>query len=482
MAYTETTTTSYGSRLGKSIGGIGMGFIMFIAGTCLLWWNEGRAVKTAKMLAEAQSVAVHVDNVNRLDPKLNGKLIHATAFADTKDSISDPDFGFGATAISLDRQVEYYQWEEHSSTQKRDKIGGGEEEVTTYTYKSVWTNAPINSGEFKDPQYQGKNSVLVQFDQGGWKATNVTFGAYKLPEFIINDIDGSVPIEAKIPELNLKTWNQQIAQTKGDQMQIEYTPQQQAAQQQTAQQQATKDTSAAAKNDSTATNTAAATTTTTENQITYKYVHPKGNVVYFGLAPGAPAIGDVRVTFTKIVPKTISLIAKVNGDTFEHFRAKNGKEFATVRSGTVSMEEIFQQENDQNSMWTWILRLGGLLLVIWGLKGIFDIFITIFKVLPFLANIVGLGVGLICGVVGFAWSLIIIAIAWLFYRPVLGIIILLCAGGLIYYLAKKGKKKNKAVKDAEAAPGKPEEAKAAATTLDDGAMPSDIINHKDEQQ
>ena len=54
MAYTETTTTGYGTRLKNSLGGIGAGFVMFLGATCLLWWNEGRAVKTAKMLDEAQ--------------------------------------------------------------------------------------------------------------------------------------------------------------------------------------------------------------------------------------------------------------------------------------------------------------------------------------------------------------------------------------------------------------------------------------------
>ena len=60
MAYQETTTIGYGTRLKNSFGGIATGFLMFIAGTCLIWWNEGRAVKTDKMLKEAEKVAVHV--------------------------------------------------------------------------------------------------------------------------------------------------------------------------------------------------------------------------------------------------------------------------------------------------------------------------------------------------------------------------------------------------------------------------------------
>ena len=47
MAVTEVTKTSYGQRVGSSFRGIGSGILLLIVGTVLLWWNEGRAVKTA---------------------------------------------------------------------------------------------------------------------------------------------------------------------------------------------------------------------------------------------------------------------------------------------------------------------------------------------------------------------------------------------------------------------------------------------------
>ena len=62
MAYTETRTVGYGSRVGNSFKAIGSGFLLFIAGTALLWWNEGRAVKTEKMLDEAGRAYVEMEN------------------------------------------------------------------------------------------------------------------------------------------------------------------------------------------------------------------------------------------------------------------------------------------------------------------------------------------------------------------------------------------------------------------------------------
>ena len=58
MAYTETTYTGYGTRVKNSFKAIGTGFMLFLAGTALLWWNEGRAVKTNDMLNEAEACIV----------------------------------------------------------------------------------------------------------------------------------------------------------------------------------------------------------------------------------------------------------------------------------------------------------------------------------------------------------------------------------------------------------------------------------------
>jgi hypothetical protein len=80
-----------------------------------------------------------------------------------------------------------------------------------------------------------------------------------------------------------------------------------------------------------------------------------------------------------------------------------------------------------------------------GLRGIFGIIETVLKVVPFVANIVGWGVNLVCTIIGVVWSLIVIAIAWIFYRPLLGITLLVIAGLLIWLFAFKGKDKLKAL-------------------------------------
>ena len=382
MAYTETTSTSYGQRLAGSAKGMIGGLLMFIIGTCLLWWNEGRTVRTAKAIGDAASHVESVADVSKIDASLNGKLIHASAFADTKDTLTDDMFGVRELAIRLDRKVEYYQWVENAQTKEREKIGGGKETTTTYTYEKKWVDKPVNSAEFKDPQYQSANKVLSEVEERNEMAQHVTFGAYTLPE----------PVEVRMTEEQRFTWNERLHMLRPK--------------------------------------------VNTETSL----VHTNANTVYLGLSPNSPQVGDVRVTFTKVPPADISLIAQVDGSTFKVYRAKNGQSFSRVQMGTVGVDEMIEQARSENNMLTWVLRLVGVLLIVIGLKGMFGLLPMLFKVLPFLGSIVDAGVGLVSWILGLAWSFIIIAIAWLVFRPIIGISLLVLAIAGIVFLKRRGKK------------------------------------------
>ena len=180
-----------------------------------------------------------------------------------------------------------------------------------------------------------------------------------------------------------------------------------------------------------------------QNKKDLAFIHQAGNVLYFGRVPGSHEVGDVRVTFEKVVPAKVTVFAVVDGDSFKAFKAKNGVRIKKLVMGKKSGDEIIEAEKEFNNMLLWALRILGIMLVIAGLKGIFGFLETILKVVPFIANIFGWGVGVVCTVIGVVWSLIIIALAWLFYRPVIGIALLAIAGFLVWVFAFKGKDKLK---------------------------------------
>ena len=450
MAYTETTTTGYGTRVGNSFKAIGSGLLLFVLGTALLWWNEGRAVKTEKMLDEAGSKYVEMENPNKKDASLEGELICGTAMATTEDSLTDAQFGIGAKAIAIRRSVEYYQWVEHAQTKKEDKLGGKEVTTTTYTYSKQWVSSPIQSSNFHDPAYQNKNTVLTTVEDAEQYAENVSFGAYKLNESLIHSISSREGMDLAIAEDLLAQFDKTTQAAYERFYGIQKSVQQPV--QQPVQTPAIPDSirallpdsvkaqldSLQAVNDSIVKSMANA-----ENKKDLQYIHQAGNVLYFGRVPGAPEVGDVRVTFEKVVPAKVTVMAVVDGDTFKPFKAKNGKRFQTLVMGQKSGDEIIEAEKEANNMILWFLRILGVMIVIGGLKGIFGFIETILKVVPFIAGIFGWGVGLVCTVLGVVWSLIVIALAWLFYRPLLGISLLVLAGLLIWVFAFKGKDKLK---------------------------------------
>ena len=398
MAVQVTTKTSYGQRLGNSFKGIGSGFLLLIIGTVLLWWNEGRAVKTAKMLNRAEKVAVEMPDVRTVDPQFDGKLVHASGMTATNDVLIDNIFGIKENAVKLERKVEYYQVRETSTSTTKDKIGGGQETVTTYDYKEGWSSTRINSSEFKDEAYRGVNFVLCDAGSDRWTAENVTFGAYRLPKELISSISGDRPVDLNISEDILKRLNRAAVTAK-------------------------RDTSKAVQ--------------AVAGEL--KYIHINENVLYIGADNMNPQVGDVRITFTKVLPAEVSVLAKVSGDTFQRHTDKNGKNLETLSMGVKSMDEMFSSERSSNKMWTWILSILGFFLIAGGLKGIFEILVTILKVIPFIANIVNLAMNVVLNVVAFAWTFIVIALAWVYYRPVLGILLLAIGVGALVFFAGKGK-------------------------------------------
>ena len=387
MAYQETSRQSYGSKVKGSFQGILWGIILIIAGTIVLWWNEGRAVKTSNALKDFQKNYVEMSDINTLDPALEGKAVHATGVAVTTDTLRDAAFGIVVNAFRLTRDVEYYQWTENSASEKKDKLGGSTETTTTYTYKQAWCDSPVNSDEFKDPDYKGKNSVWRVVDDAEQLAANASFGAYRLPQGIINGISGDEPVEPALSEAQQQALLAKVA-------------------------------------DSTV------------------VVTIRGNQVYIGADPDTPHIGDVRITFNQVTsPKTISLLQKVVNGTFENYIAKNGKSFSKVEMGTVSAVNMIEHQKSANKIILWLFRILGIILVVAGFRSLLGFISTVFAVVPFVQRIIGAGLGLVTTVVGLVWSLVVIALAWVANRPVLGIALLVIAVALIVWLVGRSRKK-----------------------------------------
>jgi len=398
-SYTEVTSTNWFSRLGNSFKGIGTGILLIVAATVLLWWNEGRTVRTGDAIAEAQMVTEPIPSIDKIDSAFEGKMVYATGRAVTKDELTDPVFGVKVNAIKLRRKVEYYQWVEHRRSEKRQKLGGGEETVTTYTYSREWVNHPVDSQSFK--QMMGhENKTRIQTEAVDWLAPNVTFGAYRFPAFLTRSIGGEKPLDISLTDTQ-----------RAELQKAFFAP------------------------------NASLDASQVVGQQGASMIHTQTNTIYVGREPGSPSIGDVRVTFFETPAAEVSILAKVNGDTFVPFRASNGNTFSRLSMGVQDMNSMFDAAKSSNATMAWILRGLGVVLCIAGFGMIFAPLKVLADVIPLLGSIVGAGTGLVAGLLGSAWSLVIIAIAWIRFRPVLGFCLLGAALTLVILLFIKGRMK-----------------------------------------
>jgi hypothetical protein len=154
--FTEVTSRSWISRIGQSIVGVLIGLVMVIASIVVLFWNEGRAIQTARSLAEGAGLVVDVDSA-RVDPGNEGKLVHISGDLTAPGRLSDAEFGGTAKGLRLVRAVEMDQWKEETKTETHQKLGGGEEDITTYTYLRVGGV----SGRIATSQIACKSPILL---------------------------------------------------------------------------------------------------------------------------------------------------------------------------------------------------------------------------------------------------------------------------------------------------------------------------------
>ncbi|EFN60289.1 Transmembrane protein 43-like protein [Camponotus floridanus] len=122
-----------------------IGSIMFATGLCLLFWNEGRAVKVAHSLDEALRNVIVLPNSMVLSPEYEGRLIHLSGPLMVFEPLIEPDYGVVMSSVKLKRRVQMYQWVE---IEEEQSFGGIAEDEKHYYYTTEWKDKLIDSDHF----------------------------------------------------------------------------------------------------------------------------------------------------------------------------------------------------------------------------------------------------------------------------------------------------------------------------------------------
>lgn len=381
--FSSTSSTGWFGRIGDSIKGILFGLVLLVVSVAVLFLNEGRARKTYLSLAEGAKSVVSV-SAEDPSPSNEGKLIHFSGKADADGRLEDAAFKVSAAALKLRRKVEFYQWEEEKKTQKKKKLGGGEETVTTYDYKMKWGDKALDSSEFQHPQ--GHENPRPALGAETWTASPITVGGFTLSPGLVGQIGDFSSV--------------------GGDAAVELPA-----------------------------------------EIAGKKVHREGGGFYLGANPASPALGDMRVRHEAALPGEVSVIAAQVGNGLAPFTAKAGGTIEILEGGRQTADSMFATAQKNNTVFTWVLRGLGAVLMFIGFASLFRPLSVIADVLPIAGDIVGVGTGLVAFLLTLVISFAVIAVAWIFYRPMLGIpLVAVAVGGLVFLVMKlMAQRKNKGI-------------------------------------
>lgn len=409
--------------MGGSLKGMLTGLVMLVAGLALLFWNEGRAVKTHKALQEGAAAVTEADP-ERVDAALDGKLVHFSADADAPGELTDAWFGVSARAFRMERTVEMWQWNEVSHTTTKENLGGSQTTTTEYDYAKGWSERIVDSSKFKVPDGH-RNPARFPVEGQEQVASGVTAGAYSVPDGWVKSLGWMEPAQLPAADTPLAEGLPKGLRRTTEGLYLPAHPKEALREEvstvtNSVEMLLADGTTELVDEVATVTNLVEAAVETTE--------------------PVDPEIGDVRMRLQVAPLGRLSVVAKQEpGGRLGDWRTSNGRTIRMLQTGEASAAEMFEGAEKGNRVITWLLRLAGVLLTVFGIRSVLAPLAMLAAVVPFIKKILSAGIGFVSWVLGLGLSLVVIGVAWLAYRPLVGVPLLVAGIGLGVWL-KLGRK------------------------------------------
>ena len=382
-----------GGGAGGAVLGFVLGILLFCVSVPLLWLNEWNSVQNYNALREVEANLVK-NTPARNDKEMVGKLVHMQGPLKGRD-LEDRKFGVKVeNALILRRGTEMYQWVEEEEPNET-----GDERFTSYVHRTEWARDYVNTDTFRDEHAAAlyKNptrpGALRTFEE---RARAIEVGQVKTSAEFSSNLVHLKPLDIK---------------HKGDKETISRS-------------------------------------VVVVNKIPRDHVlrHVcdgsacRGVIYSTAKAAVEPKVGDMRISFEYAPAGGIaSLIGLKTKSGIAPYVARNGRSIALASRGKVDAEELLQGAVTENTAWTWLMRGGGILLSFVGLLLILspiNALASYMSFVPLLGSLVGGLVGMAVFAVALMGSLscsiIVIAVAWLYYRPLLSVAALIMGFGGLY--------------------------------------------------
>jgi hypothetical protein len=323
---------------------------------------------SVRVIKSLKEGAAKVVEADEFDDDNDGELVHVTGNTASDQTLRDPVFGVATMGIRLNRNVQVYAWTEKESSSTSTGVSGTKTTKKTYTYEKKWVTSLPNSNHFKQSEGH-ENPTGLKYKSASFQADKVALGEYTLD-----------------PELVGKLTNEKTVPLDKDSLKLPNGAQ------------------------------------------------VSGDTIYIGAdAENNPAVGDLRIT-EKVVPTgPVSVVAGQGPkERLAAFETKAGESIGLIEPGTKTAAQMFATAQAANRTFTWVARLGGLLLLLFGFLLFLSPLSTMSSIVPFLGGIFEAGIFLVSLLAAIAVWALLVALAWMVVRPLIGgAMLALAIGGIV---------------------------------------------------
>lgn len=199
MAIETVSTQGWFSRLKGAFVAILFGLIFVAGAAALQFWNEGRTLRQAQLLAAGRQDVVELSAMSA-GQRQAGALAFVQGDLRAEGQRLDPEFNQVADGLGLRRRVEMFQWKEHKETKEETSTGGSKTTRTRYSYEQVWDDDLIDSDSFKETAGH-RNPDRMPFPSQTWRAENARLGDLLVEQEVLAEVGGWKPMAPQAERL-----------------------------------------------------------------------------------------------------------------------------------------------------------------------------------------------------------------------------------------------------------------------------------------
>lgn len=381
---TKTTSTSGCQNFLNSFVAAAMGFVLFVVAFPVLWWNQGR-IDLGKV-AET-SLAVTSPSAEN-----DGKLVSVTGDLSTTETLGDPPYLKPGAYVALNRDAEMYAWHERSESTTKDKIGGGTETTTTYSYEHEWTSSPDDSSRFEKPDGHHNPPMTIDSKQQ-------SVAEAKVGEFLFSAPDCSLPV------------NEDVALDEG-----KLEP---------------------------GLLTRRATDWLSPAPVTAFKL--EGGYLFQGHGTlGNPDVGDIRISYQALTPgQSVTMFGQAQGNRVSTYTYKEKAHlFRLFKSGR---DEAIAQLKLEHKMIGYAIGFAGFFMMWIGMTMVFSPLTQLAHVIPFVGHLAERAIGCATFPVALVLTFIVVMVSKVLHSPILALGLgVIVAVGMVVVLKNMAKKREMA--------------------------------------